>query len=211
MASPTMPASPLSSAPSGTAARWWKNFTNYLVQRRVRISLVVFFVLIAEDVLDATKPHDLTNLRDLKSVLGLGLILAGLALRSWAAGILHKQAQLTVGGPYSLIRHPLYVGSFLMMLGFCALIDDAENIWFVLGPVAGLYLLGIFSEERALMKRFGARWHEYASSVPRFLPRRLRPQVLATWRIDQWAKNREYRAVGAAVLGLVALQMWHMA
>jgi protein-S-isoprenylcysteine O-methyltransferase Ste14 len=182
----------------------------YLVHRRVRISLIVFVVLIAEDVLAKVRPHDLTNLRDMKSVLGLSLVLGGLAVRSWAAGILHKHEQLTTSGPYAIVRHPLYVGSFMMMLGFCALIDDRENIWFVLGPFAGLYLLGILSEERALMERFGARWQEYASSVPRFLPRLPRRGMSASWRLNQWAQNREYRAVGAALIGLVAIQAWRL-
>ncbi len=210
MSTTATPATPIGPAVPESAETLWTRTVRYVVQRRVRISLIVFVVLISEDVLESTRPHDLTNLRDLMSVLGLGLVLGGLAMRSWAAGILRKQAQLATDGPYALVRHPLYLGSFLMMLGFCALIDDAENIWFVLGPIAGLYLLGILSEERMLGERFGALWTEYAESVPRIVPRRLRPEVFATWSRSQWLKNHEYRAVVASLIGLAAIQMWHM-
>ncbi len=189
---------------------WWKKAARFAVRRRIPISLCVFIVLIAEDVLESVRPHDLTDMYDLKSVLGLGLVLGGLAVRSWAAGILRKKEQLATSGPYALVRHPLYVGSFMMMVGFCTLIGDAENIWFVLGPFVALYILGILAEERALSERFGESWQEYANAVPRLLPRRLRPEVFASWSADQWLRNHEYRAVGAVLMGLAALQVWHM-
>jgi protein-S-isoprenylcysteine O-methyltransferase Ste14 len=209
MESSIAPAAHIAPPSPQSAESLWKRLVDYVVRRRVRITLIVFVVLISEDVLECGRPHDLTNLRDMKTVLGLSLVLAGLALRSWAAGILRKQAQLATGGPYSLVRHPLYTGSFMMMLGFCTLIDDAENIWFILGPLAGLYLLGVLSEERMLLTRFGTRWREYTASVPRFIPRRLRPGVFGPWTVSQWKQNREYRAVCAAMLGLAAIQAWH--
>lgn len=208
MSSPATPVSPATQSES--LQPLWRRLADLLVRRRVHISLVVFVLLITEDVLEPLRPHGVTDFGDVKSVLGLGLVLTGLALRSWAAGILRKQEQLTTGGPYALFRHPLYIGSFLMMVGFCTLIDDAENIWVVLGPFVGLYLLGIFAEERMLRKRFSVAWREYARTVPRFLPRRLRPEVLAPWSRAQWLKNREYRAVTATLVGLVAIQIWHM-
>jgi protein-S-isoprenylcysteine O-methyltransferase Ste14 len=150
------------------------------------------------------------NFRDLETVVGLGLIAAGLALRSWAAGILHKHTQLTTSGPYALIRHPLYVGSFLMMIGFCTLVDDKENIWFVLGPFVALYFLHILKEERNLAGKFGEEWKKYADSVPRLLPRRLRTGGTARWSLNQWTRNREYQALGAASLGLLAIEAWRV-
>jgi protein-S-isoprenylcysteine O-methyltransferase Ste14 len=196
-------------APSSDSARTlWQRFLAFLIRYRVRISLIVFIVLIASDVLEGIKPHNLANPGDFKSVLGLALILGGLALRSWAAGILHKTTELTTSGPYALMRHPLYVGSFLMMIGFCLLIDDRENIWFVLGPFAFMYVIKLLHEERILSNKFGARWQEYARAVPRFLPHRLPRTAFAPWNGKQWIGNREYNAVAATALGLIAVQAW---
>lgn len=188
----------------------WEKMVGLLVRWRVRITAIVFTLLILEDVLEGVKPHDVINFHDVKTVVGCALIMAGLMLRSWSAGILQKDARLTTAGPYGVIRNPLYVGSFLLMIGFCTLIDDAENIWFVLGPFVVLYVLKVLREERGLAKRFGEPWRNYVRSVPRFLPRRLPNSGLVQWNLRQWLGNREYRAVSAVLLGLVALESWRL-
>jgi protein-S-isoprenylcysteine O-methyltransferase Ste14 len=188
----------------------WQRFVDFLVRRRVRITIVVFALLIAEDVLVGVEPHDLTNFRDMKTVVGCLLVFGGLLLRSWAAGILQKDSQLSTSGPYGIIRNPLYVGSFLMMIGFCTLIDDRENIWFVLGPLLFLYVLRVMREERSLSELFGDQWRGYVRAVPRFIPRRIPSISFADWNLDQWLHNREYRAVGAVFLGMLALQTWRL-
>ncbi len=52
--------------------------------------------------------------------LSVALVVLGCLLRSWAAGYLLKGKRTAVGGPYAYIRNPLYVGSFILGLGFCA-------------------------------------------------------------------------------------------
>jgi protein-S-isoprenylcysteine O-methyltransferase Ste14 len=186
----------------------WGKFLEFVVHRRVRLTAILFVLLLAEDVWDHTDPLNLANLTDYKVLLGLGLVLGGLALRSWAAGTLHKRTELTMSGPYGLVRHPLYIGSFMMMVGFCQLIDDAENIWFVMGPVLALYVYRAIHEEKFLAATFPDQWTEFARKVPRFFPRRLPKQLFSTWDFKQWINNREYQAVSAVVLGLIALQIW---
>jgi len=180
----------------------------FLIRRRVAISFCLFTAMAVEDILDGVKPHDVLNFRDVHTLLGMGLMLAGLGLRSWAAGTLRKGEVLATTGPYSVIRNPLYVGSFLMMFGFCAIIDDQENIWFMLGPVLGMYLLRIHDEEKGLATRFGDAWTKYVRQTPRIFPRRLWPRFSAEWRIAQWTRNREYRAVITTLVALVAIKVW---
>lgn len=186
----------------------WNRIADYLVHRRVRITVIVFVVLMVQDVLTGVKPHDIFDARDPETLLGCALVFLGLGVRTWSAGILRKTRELTTTGPYAVIRNPLYVGSFLIMSGFCTLIDDVENIFIVLGPVAGLYVLQVLHEERLLSERYGARWAAYASSVPRFLPRSWPRTPLATWELGQWLGSREYQAFSATLLGLLAVQFW---
>ncbi len=188
----------------------WKSIAAFLVRRRVRITVAIFVLLVLEDVIIGVRPHSVFHLRDPEAALGLALVALGVAVRSWAAGVLHKTWDLTTTGPYAIIRNPLYVGSFLIMSGYATLIDDVENIFVILGPLAGMYYLQVLHEERTLSQKYESRWHAYASAVPRFFPSRL-PRggtLFSTWSVRDWLGSREYRAMGSALLGVAALEMW---
>jgi len=187
----------------------WQKIAAWLVERRVRISATVFVALIVEDLLIGIEPHGIFAYRDPVAVAGCLLIFAGLAIRSWSAGILRKNRELTTTGPYAVIRNPLYFGSFLIMCGFCTLIDDPANIFVVLGPVAALYFLQVLREERNLANLFGVQWDQYARSVPRFFPRSL-PTGSSEWDLKQWLGSREYNALGATLLGMLAVELWRL-
>lgn len=209
-------ASPSSSIPSqisvepATGFKLLSVLAKLVIRRRILLSGILFGILVATDVAFGAKPHDLVNFRDPLSVGGVLLVVSGLALRSWAVGILRKNRELTTTGPYRLIRNPLYVGSFLMMFGFCALLNNPYNIWFVLGPVLIIYILKVRQEERLLAVKFPAQWTEYASTTPRFFPRVARACLTADWRASQWMRSREYQALGATILALAAIKVWHL-
>lgn len=180
-----------------------------LIRRRILISGILFGLLIVQALAYGPKPHDLGNYRDPLSVLGGLLVVTGLALRSWSAGILRKNAELTTTGPYGLIRNPLYVGSFLMMFGFCALIAHPVNFLIILGPVLLIYIVKVRQEERLLSARFPEQWTEYNRSTPRFLPRLKRVDLSAEWQFSQWIRHREYQALLASLAALAALKIWY--
>src|SRR6476619_4853513 len=50
-------------------------------------------------------------------MIGAAVGLVGLWIRAFAAGYLHKQAVLTVTGPYAYTRNPLYLGSAVLAVG----------------------------------------------------------------------------------------------
>ena len=50
---------------------------------------------------------------------GLALAFFGVLFRAWATGNIHKDNHLAIVGPYTLSRHPLYLGTFVIGLGFC--------------------------------------------------------------------------------------------
>jgi protein-S-isoprenylcysteine O-methyltransferase Ste14 len=189
---------------------WASRIGGFLSDQRVRISVILFALLVAEDVITGVNPHDPLNSRDPKAVVGVLLVFMGLAIRSWAAGVVRKNAELATSGPYGLVRHPLYFGSFLLMIGFCLLIDDYENIFFVLGPVLWIYLLRMRDEERFLAEKFPESWPKYVADVPKLIPRRLTSYVPATWDAGQWFRNREYQALAGALAGVLAIKLWDL-
>jgi protein-S-isoprenylcysteine O-methyltransferase Ste14 len=193
-----------SAATSGTSQTPW---CTRIVKRRVHITFAVAATLICSSLIAGAPPRDLTNMADVHAWAGVALVLAGLAIRSWAAGTLHKDAEVTTVGPYSLVRNPLYIGSMLMIVGFCILIGQETLLLLIAPTFALLFAATVSHEERALAKRFGAAWHSYAAVTPRFFPRRMIPSD-SHWSLKQWRKNREYQAVVATALGLVGLQLW---
>ena len=56
--------------------------------------------------------------RPMTLAVGAGVSLLGLLLRAWASGHLRKNDALATSGPYAYTRNPLYLGSFIMGLGF---------------------------------------------------------------------------------------------
>jgi protein-S-isoprenylcysteine O-methyltransferase Ste14 len=201
-------ASPAAAAPALTTA---ERFVGLLVRRRVPISFVLFSVLVLLDVfVFRSHPRDVLNLADPVATVAVLLVLSGLAVRSWAAGTLRKQRELARTGPYAWIRHPLYFGSFLMMVGFGTLVHDPITLWVVAGPVAWLYWQAVKSEERQIAALFPKQWTSYAASVPRFIPRRLVRPRFDDWSLAQWLRNSEYQAVIGSAVALVAIKLWQM-
>ncbi|HTU27669.1 MAG TPA: isoprenylcysteine carboxylmethyltransferase family protein [Pirellulales bacterium] len=184
-------------------------FIRFLVRRRVPISIAVYGILVAEDVLTGTIPHDVFDWKDTRSLLGVALLLGGLIVRSWAAGFLTKSTQLTMTGPYRMMRNPLYLGSFLMVVAFCILIGDRENIWISAVLLPLLYIPKVRSEERYLSSKFPEEWARYAATTPRFFPRLTVLPSMSGWRLSQWLKSREYNAVAATLAAIVALKVLH--
>jgi protein-S-isoprenylcysteine O-methyltransferase Ste14 len=186
----------------------WQTF---LVTRRVTISLVLFGLLIAEDIYFGTKPqHGWFRAADGIGLTALAVIVLGLAIRSWAAGTLRKGIDLTTEGPYSLIRHPLYLGSFLVMLGFCLTVGYAHDVLVICGPIVGIYCLTMLREENRLTAKYGERWTTYAARTPRLVPYLPTHFTPTGWSLTQWLRSREYQALLTCTIGFAALEAWRL-
>ena len=185
------------------------SFASWLARRRVIISLLLFTSLLLLDIFALqVRPRDIFDWRDPGTSLGELLLLAGLAIRSWAAGTLAKSQSLIRIGPYALVRNPLYLGSFLMMFGFCLLVHDWQSIWFIVGPIAAMYALVVRHEEAKLAQSFPHDWPAYAAATPRYLPRRWSAAALRGWTVKRWLANREQRTLIWSAIGLVGLMIW---
>lgn len=201
-------ASPAEPAATWSAASWMQDLRAQIVRRRIAASIVIFTSIIVADIFVlGILPRDVFDLTDPFVVLGLASLIAGLAMRSWSAGVLHKVLKLSTDGPYSLVRNPLYLGSFLMMAGFGLLIDDWWSAPIILVVVGFIYAVQIRAEEKALKEIFGAQWLAYKASTPRIIPR-LRLPTRSGWSFAQWLHNREWEAIAASALAIIGLKVW---
>jgi protein-S-isoprenylcysteine O-methyltransferase Ste14 len=129
--------------------------------------------------------------------IGLVLALAGILLRIWAAGHLRKHRELTVSGPYRWTRNPLYLGSFIMGIGFST---AASVFWIPLLFIflfLAVYLPVMKREEAELTLAYGGAYRAYRTQVPIFFPT-AKPSSSGMgirFSIQQALANREYNAV----------------
>ena len=124
------------------------------------------------------------------------LIVAGEALRIWAAGHLHKEKILTTGGPYRLFRNPLYLGSFMISLGFYLIMSPWWILLVILVYFGLFYLPVVRHEEQTLRAKFPKEYSAYAKAIPAFFPAtRLWPYPTTHFSFEQMMKNKEYNAI----------------
>lgn len=133
--------------------------------------------------------------------VGIGIAFFGLLLRAWSAGHIRKNTELAASGPYARTRNPLYLGSFIMGLGFMV----ASAVWWL--PVAftglflGIYLPVMRIEARELTQIFGDDYKAYAEAVPLFFPSvRAYSGSGAGFDGSLYMKYREYQAALGFVL-----------
>lgn len=111
----------------------------------------------------------------------IGISVFGLFIRSITVGFIPKGSsgrntkrlkaqELNTKGLYSILRHPLYLGNFFIMLG---MVLFTEVFWLTLFSVLSFFLYYeriIIAEEEFLLKKFGHRYEEWASKTPAFIP-----------------------------------------
>lgn len=106
--------------------------------------------------------------------LGFALAAIGQAWRIYAAGVIHKNRQLASTGAYSLVRHPLYLGNFLILVGFAI----ASGNGYVLAAVACFfafyYPAAIRYEDHKLEGIFGDEWRAWSRNIPGMFPTSLK-------------------------------------
>lgn len=120
----------------------------------------------------------------------IGPILIGIFLRAWAAGSILKKKEIAKYGPYSLIRHPLYLGSFLIGMGFTLLGGAGWFMGFLLGFFI-FYMPKIMMEEETLRDIYGEEYERYRREVPVFFPKGIRFKK-GTFSWEKLKRNKEY-------------------
>ena len=134
----------------------------------------------------------------LRSVaIGAAIAVAGEVIRIWAAGHIEKDREITSSGPYRYVRHPLYLGSSLIGIGFAIAAQDLVVTLIVVAYLAVTLGAAIRSEEALLDARFAGAYASYRAGQTGPVTRQFSLQRV-------WA-NREYRALTGLAVGLAVL------
>ena len=160
---------------------WAFTAVRFIKKARTRVGFLLAVWCLAEGVYFRERPFALHR-PNAYVVIGLILIVSGLAFRLAALGCIHKKESLAIEGVYSLCRHPLYLGSILIAYGFCILLADLEN--YVLASVyfVVFYPVTILWEEIRLGVRYGEMHRRYRACTPLLLPLEAVRKGTFTWR-----------------------------
>jgi len=140
---------------------------------RVGVILVILLLLRVR----AFKGHVVTNNLWLQGI-GLAVFLMGLALAIWARVHLGRNwgtpmsqkvdPELVTAGPYGSIRHPIYSGIILAMIGTTIAVS---LYWLVAVVVIGAYFLySAIVEERSMARLFPNSYPQYKRSTKMLIP-----------------------------------------
>jgi protein-S-isoprenylcysteine O-methyltransferase Ste14 len=141
----------------------------------VRIVLLVAWVVFVR--VAGFKPHGVSSSPWLTGV-GLALFVVGLALavwarlyigRNWGTPMSQKDdPELVTTGPYSVIRHPIYTGILLAMIGTAL----AASLWglIVVAVLGGFFTYSAFTEERNMAATFPDTYPAYKASTKMLIP-----------------------------------------
>ncbi|MGW7489317.1 methyltransferase family protein [Streptomyces sp. NPDC054786] len=113
------------------------------------------------------------------ALLGALLAVASTALLLWARWVLgtmwagvpmvHERHELRTGGPYRLVRHPIYTGLLGLLVG--GMLACGFGVWLAFLVVAVPWLLRRVRTEDGLMAgQFGASYDAYRARVPALIP-----------------------------------------
>ena len=116
---------------------------------------------------------------------------------------------LNTTGVYSLLRNPLYLGNYLMMLGVIMMVS-ADQWWLPLIFTLTFWLYYeriIMAEEMFLSKKFGNEYLEYAARTPAILPRFRnwqKPNLTFSFRT---VLRREYSSLFALISAMFVIEV----
>lgn len=101
---------------------------------------------------------------------------SGMLVRILTVGFVHegtsgrntksqKADELNTTGLYSIVRNPLYIGNYLILLGISLLAQNYEVVILNTVIFTVIYTPIIFTEEAFLLEKFGEKYLEYVERV----------------------------------------------
>lgn len=147
------------------------------LKSRVRVhGFIIFCTLLVVTVFPKVflRSGSLGLSEEVLSIVGIACVLLGQIFRLSSRGFKSEQSKnggaLVEGGPYSLVRNPMYLGIILIGLGLVMMLFKWWAICVFLVVFSSIYIRLIFQEEKKLVNLFGATFKAYCKKVPAIIP-----------------------------------------
>jgi len=190
---------------------------NWLFRWRSFLPLVIAPLFII-GLQHSTYPMGSHLLGRLWELFCLAISLAGLGIRIYTVGYVPagtsgrttsnpKAQELNTTGMYSIVRHPLYLGNFVIFVGIALF---ARSTLLAVACVLAFFLYYeriIIAEEAFLSDKFGEVFTQWAEKTPMIVPRfRLwcKPAQPFSWRV---VLTREYPGFFTIIASFTAIEV----
>ena len=142
----------------------------------IRVGIIIVILLLLR--LRVVKGHQAVTRNPWLLGIGLALFVLGLALAVWARVYLGRNwgmpmsqkadPELVTTGPYGKIRHPIYSGILLGMIGTAMAVSP---YWLIAAAIFGAYFLfSAVVEERTMARLFPADYPPYKRVTKMLIP-----------------------------------------
>jgi len=150
-----------------------------------------------------------SNSDDKSMMNGIWFILTGLFLRIWANGYAIKLEKLTTSGPYAFVRHPLYLGTMLLTLGFIIMLRIYYVGTLFLLIMIGVYYQTIKKEEQMLEQKFKHQYINYKNKIPAIVPTVFPYREGEKWSFSfkRLIKSHEYKSFLWMIILVIAFHL----
>jgi protein-S-isoprenylcysteine O-methyltransferase Ste14 len=191
---------------------------NWLFRHRGELPIVLFLLAVPVVYFTDTSwlpAHSTTVL----TWVSIALSVKGFLIRSYSIGTTPKGTSgrntragqiaesLNITGIYSIVRHPLYLGNYLMWTGIVLFTFNFSFVVIVSLAFWLYYERIMFAEERFLERKFGQTYLDWSLTTPAFIPcyrsyvRSVVPFSLRS------VLRREYSGMMATVTGFVFIDL----
>ena len=184
---------------------------------RYRGQFPVFLFLLAIPFIYTTDYKFIVNYLHFLYIIGCIISFLGFLIRFYTIGTTPKGTSgrntkkqiaetLNMLGMYSVVRHPLYLGNYLIWLGISI---TTCNMYFIIIMSFLFWLFYeriMFAEEKFLINKFGKEYFEWSSQTPAFFP------CFSNFKSPEMSFSlitilrREYASVLSCVIGFVYIE-----
>ena len=145
----------------------YMNRSNRVMSRAAGLLVLIYLLFL-------NPPFPLNpQVSEMAEIIGLLLLVIATCSRifcvMYSAG--SKNKRLLSSGPFSIVRNPLYVSSFIGIVGFGLVSGDLLLLACLIIFICIYYTITVAGEEQHLTATFGSDYDDYRSHTPRWFPR----------------------------------------
>ncbi len=154
-----------------------RNWREHFLKLPVFVQKLFVFVIVGPVFIAPLIPQNRFNISDFISLpIGILFFVLGFIVIIFAffnigtIPSVRKKSNLITTGVYKLVRHPIYSGTLISVLGWTILLKSIISIIYFL-ILFLLYFLATFVEERILIEQYDDQYLDYKNKVTkRFIP-----------------------------------------